>query len=557
MRWGNEASRESDRSTPTSQWVLTGLALWIFFGCVDLAIYSWHLPETLDQQVERYFFHLTFGWIPSGILLLYLPFFLSIFWLPRRQVSLPLVLGAGILFRIALLPSAPILETDLYRYLWDGHMVNTGHNPYRYSPESIEAGLALDHLPEELAEDFREILEQNRDDHLHREILANINNKSVPTLYFPMAQCLFALGDRIVSFTLPSHSDEGEEINWPLMAETATVVWKIVLLPIDIGILFLIVSMLRGMNRNPCWVLIYAWCPLVLKEYGNTGHYDPLVVFLTLLGLRLMLEIGRNPRFRILSGGVFGAAIGCKAFPVLFLPFLWRRLRWVGMASAGAVLALLYLPFLGIGSRLFTGLATYSDRWEFNSSLVSFNEWWISSLQSWWASHPVTEGLRGDGTPNPLFSFAGVEFSLDAFFLAKFLSGLFILAVLAYLTWQSLRENEEESQDPARQIHRVYLMIGTLLLASPVADPWYVCWIVPFLCFFPNKAWLYLTFSQQVYYLYFWSGWDYVRFEDLPWLGIDSTWEIGRLIEYIPFYLMLLLPPCWKRLRESGTLPQS
>ncbi|MCB9781840.1 MAG: hypothetical protein H6751_02615 [Candidatus Omnitrophica bacterium] len=543
---------ETSNAAPKAIWFS---ALWIFLGCVDLLFFSWDRHSGIPEAVERYLFHLRFGFIPAGILILYLPYFLSVYLALKKKIDLRLVLAVGILFRLILLPSLPILETDLYRYLWDGHMINTGNNPYRYAPQEIENAINPPPLGSETTDDLKTIADENRDNPLHREILANINNKSVPTIYFPVAQYLFAVGDGLVSTLLPTQAIEGEETDWERMAEVATMIWKVVLLPFEIGILFLTVSLLRKVGLNPSWVLIYAWSPLVLKEYANTGHYDPVVVFLTLLGLRLALEIKEGLKFRVLSGAVLGAAIGCKAFPLLFLPFLWKKLRTWGMAAAGIILLLLYIPFLGVGSRMFTGLATYSDRWEFNSGLVAFNEWWISALQSLWVSAPVTESVRGDGVPNALFTFAGVEFTLDAFFMAKAISGLLILGMLGYLTWVSLKESEERGASPIVPVRRVYLMIGTLLLASPVTDPWYLCWIVPFLCLFPNKAWLYFTFSAQVYYLYFWNDWSYVTFSDLSWLGVDSSWEIARMVEYIPFFLLLVWG-WWHSRKNSETIPR-
>ncbi|MCI0656801.1 MAG: hypothetical protein L0170_06985, partial [Acidobacteria bacterium] len=52
--------------------------------------------------------------------------------LQRRQALA--LLGLGMLFRITLLLQAPFYSSDLYRYLWDGHVQVAGHlNPYRYA----------------------------------------------------------------------------------------------------------------------------------------------------------------------------------------------------------------------------------------------------------------------------------------------------------------------------------------------------------------------------------------------------------------------------------------
>ncbi len=51
-----------------------------------------------------------------------------------RYVLVTALLLGGV-SRLALLFSTPILETDFYRYLWDGAVTATGHDPYRISPK--------------------------------------------------------------------------------------------------------------------------------------------------------------------------------------------------------------------------------------------------------------------------------------------------------------------------------------------------------------------------------------------------------------------------------------
>jgi hypothetical protein len=57
-------------------------------------------------------------------------------------------------------------------------------------------------------------------------------------------------------------------------------------------------------------------------------------------------------------------------------------------------------------------------------------------------------------------------------------------------------------------------------------DPWYLCWLVPFLCLFPWRPWLLLTATVSLSYLY------YLRDQDIFWL---------RPLEYVPVYGWLLV----------------
>ena len=76
-----------------------------------------------------------------------------------------------------------------------------------------------------------------------------------------------------------------------------------------------------------------------------------------------------------------------------------------------------------------------------------------------------------------------------------------------------------------------FIVLGLLLLVTPVLHPWYVCWIVPFLVIYPNRAWILLTGSV---FLSYWVLKGYVA---------SGVWEENLLVvtlEYVPFYGLLL-----------------
>jgi rSAM/selenodomain-associated transferase 2 len=73
--------------------------------------------------------------------------------------------------------------------------------------------------------------------------------------------------------------------------------------------------------------------------------------------------------------------------------------------------------------------------------------------------------------------------------------------------------------------------IGCLLLFLPTLHPWYLVLIVPFLVFYPSKAWLYLTaaivFTFPVMAVEFETG----IYQEIFW---------AKYFEYIPFYGLLI-----------------
>ena len=80
-----------------------------------------------------------------------------------------LILFFAVIFRFSLIPSDPVvLSKDMYRYIWDGRVQQSGINPYLYPPEAAE-------------------LKTLRDD----RIFPKINRKESPTLYPAGAQIFF------------------------------------------------------------------------------------------------------------------------------------------------------------------------------------------------------------------------------------------------------------------------------------------------------------------------------------------------------------------------------
>ncbi|CCQ90136.1 hypothetical protein NITGR_250049 [Nitrospina gracilis 3/211] len=86
--------------------------------------------------------------------------------------------------------------------------------------------------------------------------------------------------------------------------------------------------------------------------------------------------------------------------------------------------------------------------------------------------------------------------------------------------------------------------MGLVFLLSPVQNPWYLIWVVPYLCFFPWRSWVLLTGLLGFYYLDF-----YFEYQDMkpliPWI----VW-----IEFTPFYLAFVYE-FWVRGRSHETKP--
>ena len=88
----------------------------------------------------------------------------------------------------------------------------------------------------------------------------SINRPTVRTIYPPMTQLIFGM----------THS----------IGPARQELLKLVISGCDLAILGLVLLCLSVLGRNLNLALLYAWSPLILKEYSNSGHHDPVATAL-------------------------------------------------------------------------------------------------------------------------------------------------------------------------------------------------------------------------------------------------------------------------------------
>lgn len=257
---------------------------------------------------------------------------------------------------------------------------------------------------------------------------------------------------------------------------------KVVLLVFEIGLFVVLLSLLAEEGLAAERVLIYWWNPLVVVEFAHSGHVEPAAMAPFLLGAFLY----RKKKW-LCSSLAMAISILAKYAGAVFLPFLVlkRRRMTTMIPPALAVVGLGYLPFASAGGKLLASLQRYASTWQFNG-------WFYTALSS-------------IGLPDP--------------------AARIVLAVLLLGTCFLYASRQENI------MRYGYWTVGTALLLSPTLHPWYLAWIVPFLVFYPSRAWLLLTGLVVLAYLV------------LPRYAATGIWILeGRVLimEYLPFYLLLI-----------------
>lgn len=208
---------------------------------------------------------------------------------------------------------------------------------------------------------------------------------------------------------------------------------KLILIGVDlflVGLLFRLAS--------PHHVLLYAWNPLVIKEIAFTAHPDGLVGFF-LIACWVLITNGK----RLVAGLALAAATASKVAAWVLVPFLGVHLGLAGLFALLAGWAGSYLPFWLAGATDAEGLRVFAASFEFNSALY---------------------GLARLGLPAGWAKVA--------------MGGVFTLVlILHFFRYRRMR---------APSLPRGDWLLGGLLFVSPVVNPWYLLWLLPFATVYPR-----------------------------------------------------------------------
>jgi Glycosyltransferase family 87 len=210
----------------------------------------------------------------------------------------------------------------------------------------------------------------------------------------------------------------------------STFAFKSAFLACDLAIILVLLTELRRTGQGEHWVLAYAWHPLLAAEVAGSSHID---IVGTLLLLVSAVALGR--RWRATAAMTFGLAVAVKLLPIVLLPLYWRRVRVRDGVLAAVVFALLYEPFLDHGRIPIGSLGTYVQRFRFND--------------------PVFAMLERVAAPQVVAGFAA-----------------FVGIVIA--VWFRTKSQTWSADAFAWPM-------AASLLCAPVAYPWYLVWLLPFL----------------------------------------------------------------------------
>ncbi len=239
---------------------------------------------------------------------------------PGSRAALVLMVAGAVLLRVWFVTQAPTLSGDIYRYIWDGRVVNAGFNPYLHVP--ADPALMSLRDPQQYG------LIDKRD--------------YAVTIYPPVAEALFAIVTRLSG------------------AVWAMKLAMVLLEGVAVAALF---WLLARLGRPKGLGLIYLLHPAPLWEIAGNGHVD--AAMMAFLFASLAWAGGPLRPFR--SAWLMTMGVLVKPTAAMGLPSLWRPWQVLLPLFVLACATVCYLPFIRAG----TGVAGFLPNYAHEQGLDS------------------------------------------------------------------------------------------------------------------------------------------------------------------------------------------
>lgn len=368
--------------------------------------------------------------------------------------ALAVVLVVAAVVRVVAAADPPLLSTDVYRYVWDGRVQGAGINPFRFIPADPALAALRD-----------------------TAVFPNINRADYArTAYPPVAQMFFFLATRF-----------GDGVD----------TMRLALIGCEIGIVGVLLVLLRRLGRPRALIVAYAWHPLAIWEIANGGHVDALAALLAVAGVLLLVL-----RRRVLGALVVACGVLVKPYVFALLPAFWRPWEVKAPLLVLALVALLYLPYAGVGTAVIGFVPTYLQE----EGFVAGNGFWLVA---------VARAIFGD-RPGILEAYA-----------------VFAVLAVGLATLRVVRR--PVIYDPRDQVRDalVLLFVGLFLLSPNY--PWYYLALVPFVALVDGPVVWVATLFAMVLNVW-WPTPDDPTTRFLVWKSVmNGAWIVAllgtRLIE--------------------------
>jgi len=472
--------------------------------CVGLVVYSGRFPAPGEGGAnEREVFLFVAATLVAS--LLHVAACVAVHRRPPRLRHV-LIVAAGVRVLLLFGTPGPILEGDVARQRFDARLVNQGLQPYEFTPSHLQdeepTDMVMTGPSVERLTRARAAMTASADAPRPEEVL----RPDLRTNATPLQLWIGALCDR---FKPGSASGFAFGI---LVADSLAI--------------FFIVLALRRLTLPVGWVIVYAWCPILLKE-GYCSLSPDIYVLPALAFLTWCLASGR----RLLGAVPLALAGGLRFALLALMPVCGRR---VGILGTMLAIVLLVIPFLPFQTpdvpmrRYVEGNVHVWRHYEYNSILENLLRGAFGRAPTEAENSLAIAGVPLIEPGDPLHAFV-----------AKVLGLVVLLAVIVYLL---IRWGDGTEDAAEMGISDLFVMVAALLIVSPILRPSQAIWLLPLLAVRPvGLSWLALPGLTCLSYLTHLEGPDAA---DLTLLDGELSF---RVFEYGFFAFLLFLDLLWRR----------
>lgn len=417
-------------------------------------------------------------------------------------VGLWVLFGVGLVMRVVLCFSQPILQDDYHRYLWDGAIVVNGYNPYATPPRDYN--FRIEEMGEgQLIEDDRMnerfelrpmrdvpfgemtfcVPETSDGPKVHEKI----NHPHLTTIYPPVSQLFFGLSHVIAPYSITG--------------------LRVLLLICEVVSFLVLLKLLGQMKLPGLWVVIYWWNPLVIMEIINEVHIEGFVFPFVLLGVWMAI---RGQLLHAMMGMVVG--IGVKLYPLLLAPLVLKTGSWNPRPEPGRDAGKpVYLVVLN--ALLLVGFCVvmiypmvYSHYNPGQVGLLKFGTSWENNAGIYALIRVVGDAMFMPGV---------------GFVIARVVTVVITLGLLMHYILKPFYSYDE-------MVRRMVLLMFVFFLFSPTQFPWYYTWVLPLCVLRPAFSILLYTPLLALYDLHYaYPGVQVIEhFPVVVWLCVELKREV-------------------------------
>lgn len=241
----------------------------------------------------------------------------------------------GIALRFLMIFAFPNLSDDIYRFIWDGHLLNLGYDPFQKVPSYY-------------------IQNQLEPSVLTTALFEQLNSPDYFSVYPPFAQLIFKLGSSISAGDI----------------HTFSIVLKALIFAAETCTILLLIKLLKHWRLRKERILLYSLNPLIIIELGGNMHFEAFMICFFVAAIYLL-----SKQRIVLAAMLMSGSIAAKLLTLIPQIFLLKGMRLKDLLIYGSALfiflCIFFLPVFNLEfiTNFGSSLDLYFRNFEFNASI--------------------------------------------------------------------------------------------------------------------------------------------------------------------------------------------